>query len=95
MAVASDAGLVLLTIADLRAWRLEHGDVPQAAAPPDGSERVHLTGTATLPTEHGRFSIHGFRDQRTGCRARRARPAGPDGTGGDTPGAGALRVPDG
>ena len=67
VAVARDAGLVLVTIADLRAWRLEHGDVPQAAAPPDGSERVHLTGTATLPTEHGRFWIHGFRDQRTGA----------------------------
>jgi 3,4-dihydroxy 2-butanone 4-phosphate synthase/GTP cyclohydrolase II len=66
VAVARDASLVLVTIADLRAWRLAHGDVPQTAAPPDGSERVHRTGTATLPTEHGRFWIHGFRDQRTG-----------------------------
>ncbi|MHB1490113.1 MAG: 3,4-dihydroxy-2-butanone-4-phosphate synthase [Cellulomonas sp.] len=72
-AVAQENGLVLLTIADLIAWRTSHGDLPVrenapehgvAAAPP--RPRVHETGTAELPTRHGLFRIHGYRDLRTG-----------------------------
>ncbi|QGQ19344.1 GTP cyclohydrolase II [Cellulomonas sp. JZ18] len=65
--IAQEEGLVLLTIADLRAWRTEHGDtepVPGDVTEPSG--RVHATHTAHLPTRHGDFRIHGFRDLRTG-----------------------------
>jgi len=66
--IASDAGLVLLTIADLRAWRAVHDDVEPAAhvGLDAGAPRVHATHTAYLPTRHGDFRIHGFRDLRTG-----------------------------
>ncbi|MFI2752029.1 3,4-dihydroxy-2-butanone-4-phosphate synthase [Cellulomonas sp. P22] len=70
--VAAEAGLVLVTISDLVAWRTEHGDdvpadhespAPATAATP----RVHATHTAYLPTRHGEFRIHGYRDLRTGA----------------------------
>ncbi|QCB95282.1 3,4-dihydroxy-2-butanone-4-phosphate synthase [Cellulomonas shaoxiangyii] len=65
--MAAEAGLVLLTIADLRAWRTAHGDtepVPEDVTAP--AARVHATHTAHLPTRHGDFRIHGYRDLRTG-----------------------------
>ncbi|WP_449385201.1 GTP cyclohydrolase II [Cellulomonas soli] len=70
-ALAQAEGLVLLTIADIVAWRTAHGDV----APTEGSgapgvsdhPRVHATHTAYLPTRHGDFRIHGYRDLRTGA----------------------------
>ncbi|MBO9556154.1 GTP cyclohydrolase II [Cellulomonas sp.] len=66
-ALAEAEGLVLLTIADLVAWRREHDDaVPEPAAPPVLHDRVHATHTAYLPTKHGDFRIHGYRDLRTG-----------------------------
>lgn len=65
--IAADAGLVLLTIATLRAWRAEHDPVePAGPAEADTSPRVHATHTAYLPTRHGDFRIHGYRDLRTG-----------------------------
>lgn len=66
-ALAAQAGLVILTITDLAAWRLAHGDVtePEPQAVPE--ERVHRTGTATLPTADGTFVMHGYRDLRTGA----------------------------
>ena len=65
--IAADAGLVLLTIADLRAWRVAHGDTgPAEQVDPDATPRVHATHTAYLPTRHGDFRIHGYRDLRTG-----------------------------
>jgi len=64
--LAQDEGLVLLTIADLVAWRRRHDDLVEAPAPGDGRPRVHATHTAYLPTRHGDFRIHGFRDLRTG-----------------------------
>lgn len=65
--IAAEAGLVLLTIADLRAWRTAHGDTePVAEDVPAPSARVHATHTAHLPTRHGDFRIHGYRDLRTG-----------------------------
>lgn len=66
-ALAEAEGLVLLTIADIVAWRTAHDDVEPAA--PDVApqrDRVHATHTAYLPTRHGDFRIHGFRDLRTG-----------------------------
>ncbi|MBO0900340.1 3,4-dihydroxy-2-butanone-4-phosphate synthase [Cellulomonas sp. zg-ZUI222] len=66
-AIAADEDLVLLTIADLRAWRLAHGDTePEPVEPAALAPRVHATHTAYLPTRHGDFRIHGFRDLRTG-----------------------------
>lgn len=63
--------LVLLTIADLVAWRRLH-DV--AAVAPGGVEatgrlqpRVHPTGVAALPSAYGSFRVHGYRDLRTGA----------------------------
>ena len=57
-----------MTIEDLVAWRTQHGDDVDRrgglAAPP--RERVHATHTAYLPTRHGDFRIHGYRDLRTG-----------------------------
>ncbi len=65
--LAADEGLVLLTIADLRAWRLAHDDtVPAVEDVAASAPRVHATHTAYLPTRHGDFRIHGFRDLRTG-----------------------------
>ncbi|MGY4642569.1 GTP cyclohydrolase II [Cellulomonas sp. URHB0016] len=66
-ALAEAEGLVLLTIADLVAWRREHDEiVPETAGPPVLHDRVHATHTAYLPTRHGDFRIHGYRDLRTG-----------------------------
>ena len=65
--LAQDEGLVLLTIADLVAWRRAHDDVVETPAADDGRPRVHATHTAYLPTRHGDFRIHGFRDLRTGA----------------------------
>ena len=65
--LARSEGLVLLTIEDLVAWRRAHDDavVAEPAAAEAGA-RVHATHTAYLPTRHGEFRIHGYRDLRTG-----------------------------
>jgi 3,4-dihydroxy 2-butanone 4-phosphate synthase/GTP cyclohydrolase II len=69
-AIARRDGLVLLTIADLIAWRRAHGDVPSeagtAASSPGLTKRVAATGRAFLPTAHGDFDLCGYRDLRTG-----------------------------
>ena len=65
-ALAEAEGLVVITIADLVAWRLRHDPLPPAEAPPT-EPRVHKTGTAHLPTRHGDFVVHGYRDLRTGA----------------------------
>ena len=67
LALARNDGLVVLTIAELVAWRRKHGDLPAQGegAPPE--RRVHPTSTALLPTEHGEFVVHGYRDLRTGA----------------------------
>ncbi|MFE5776004.1 3,4-dihydroxy-2-butanone-4-phosphate synthase [Brachybacterium sp. NPDC056505] len=79
-ALAADEGLVLLTIADLVDGLGEHSDhrggperdEPRSSAPepePRASPpaRVEHTGSADLPTRHGAFRIHGYRDLRTGA----------------------------
>lgn len=66
-ALAERDGLVLLTIADLIAWRLEHDPVHEAEeAAQRSAPRVARTSSAALPTAHGSFQVHGFRDLRTG-----------------------------
>ncbi len=64
--LAAAEGLVVLTIADLAAWRRAHGDGPGVGQAPAPERRVVRTGTASLPTRHGRFTVHGYRDLRTG-----------------------------
>lgn len=83
-ALARETGLLVLTIADLVAWRLAHGDLPVADADADGeatggasgagpdpraeaARRVYRTESAHLPTKHGDFMVHAYRDQRTGA----------------------------
>jgi 3,4-dihydroxy 2-butanone 4-phosphate synthase/GTP cyclohydrolase II len=60
--LASREGLVLVTIAELAAWRRAHdpADAPEPV-------RVRLTGSASLPTEHGTFTVHGYQDLTTGA----------------------------
>jgi 3,4-dihydroxy 2-butanone 4-phosphate synthase/GTP cyclohydrolase II len=71
-ALAREHGLVVLTIADLIAWRTEHGDLPtEPATGPDVAatapeRRVHRAHSAVLPTRHGEFRVHAYRDLRTG-----------------------------
>jgi len=71
--LAAAEGLVLLTIEDLIAWRREHdaeADVDGSAAglTATGSPaRVHRSGVAALPTKHGSFRVHGYRDLKTGA----------------------------
>jgi 3,4-dihydroxy 2-butanone 4-phosphate synthase/GTP cyclohydrolase II len=64
--LARRAGLVLVTIADLIAWRRARGDDARPAGEP-ATPRVVRTNAAALPTAHGRFEIVGFRDVRTGA----------------------------
>jgi 3,4-dihydroxy 2-butanone 4-phosphate synthase/GTP cyclohydrolase II len=66
-ALAQAEGLVVLTIAELAAWRRRHGDVPAPGEAPAPERRVVHTGSASLPTRHGRFVVHGYRDLRTGA----------------------------
>ncbi|MHA7133022.1 3,4-dihydroxy-2-butanone-4-phosphate synthase [Oerskovia turbata] len=65
---ADEAGLVLLTIADLIAWRREHDPAhPDQDTPDTTTPRVQATSIADLPTAHGHFRVHGYRDLRTGA----------------------------
>ena len=66
-ALAEAEGLVVLTIADLIAWRRANGDVSPSGLRPVPERRVHPTGSARLPTRHGQFVVHGYRDLRTGA----------------------------
>jgi 3,4-dihydroxy 2-butanone 4-phosphate synthase/GTP cyclohydrolase II len=75
-ALARTEDLVLLTIEDLITWRREHDALPAAPTTPDEdvtvpgateSARVRAGGVAALPTRHGSFRVHGYRDLRTGA----------------------------
>ena len=59
--------LVTISIADLALWRMVHGDVAGAPPEPPGEPRVHRVATTALPTAHGTFTAHGYRDLRTGA----------------------------
>lgn len=65
-ALALETGLVVLTVADLVAWRRVHD-----AAGSDGSatpaDRVERVAEAALPTRHGDFRVVAYRDRRTGA----------------------------
>lgn len=72
-ALAREHGLIVLTIADLIAWRTAHDDLPAEPEPgPDTAaaapgRRVHRAHSAVLPTRHGEFRVHAYRDLRTGA----------------------------
>lgn len=60
-------GLVLITIADLVAYRLAVGDTRTNGGAAAGTgERVRHVAEARLPTEVGEFRMHAFRDCVTG-----------------------------
>lgn len=52
--LGAEHDLPVITIADLIAWRRHH-------------DRVQRIATATLPTDHGDFIVHGYRDTMTGA----------------------------
>lgn len=54
LALGAEHDLPVITIDDLVRWRDRH-------------DRVEPVAVTTLPTVHGRFTIHGFRDHRTGA----------------------------
>lgn len=85
-ALAEAEGLVLITIADLVRWRLEHdpaSDVEQGSLA--GPARVAATSVAELPTAHGRFRVHGYRDLRTGAEHLALLPADAPSAPGERP----------
>lgn len=65
--MARSEDLVLLTIEDLRAWRLANDPDPGPPAVPAPIARVRHTGSAAMPTGHGDFRVHAYRDARTGA----------------------------
>ncbi len=90
--LAAREGLVLLTIADLVAWRREHDPVPATGGATERARavrRVHRTGEAELPTAFGRFRVIGYRDLRTGAEHVALVPAASAGGDGGSGGAGA------
>jgi 3,4-dihydroxy 2-butanone 4-phosphate synthase/GTP cyclohydrolase II len=65
--LGAEHGLATISIADLALWRLVHDVVPITRAAAAGSSRVRRVATTTLPTVHGDFVAHGYRDLRTGA----------------------------
>lgn len=60
-------GLVTISIADLAAWRLEHEPGALTQVVPPAPARVRRVATTTLPTAHGTFTAHGYRDLLSGA----------------------------
>ena len=75
--LAERDGLVLITIADLIAWRLVHDPAVTNHDVLPEAVRVQPVAVADLPTAHGLFRIHGFRDVRTGAEHVALVPAAP------------------
>ena len=84
--IAERDGLVLITIEDLIAWRLLHDPADVVAEPAqDPLTLVEATSAAKLPTAHGNFTVHGFRDARTGAEHIALVPVGPVPNPAETP----------
>ncbi|SDS51248.1 3,4-dihydroxy 2-butanone 4-phosphate synthase / GTP cyclohydrolase II [Paraoerskovia marina] len=84
-ALAQREGLVLITIEDLIAWRLEHDPVVTEPEAAPQRARVQRSGVAALPTEHGEFRVHGYRDVKTGAEHVALVPVEPTGAPADVP----------
>ncbi len=85
-------GLLVLSIADLVAWRREREDqgASSAVTPsgPDVRPRVRHVASADLPTAAGSFRVHAYVDNVTGAEHLAVAASGPSGPAGpgDTPG---------
>lgn len=66
LSLADRYALIVITIADLIAWRRIHDDI-EAPSAPIQARRVEHVSTAKLPTAFGNFLMHGYRDLRTGA----------------------------
>ncbi|MGN6300097.1 MAG: bifunctional 3,4-dihydroxy-2-butanone-4-phosphate synthase/GTP cyclohydrolase II [Angustibacter sp.] len=66
LALGATHDLVTVSIADLALWRLTHDDAARAA-PAGSAPRVQHVASTTLPTRHGTFVAHGYRDLLTGA----------------------------
>lgn len=76
-ALAREAGLVLLTVADLVAWRLAHDAAPRPASTAGpAAGRVRRVAQAALPTRHGDFQVVAYRDLVSGAEHLALTPAG-------------------
>ncbi|MCP2265426.1 3,4-dihydroxy-2-butanone-4-phosphate synthase [Promicromonospora thailandica] len=71
--LAARTGLVVLTVAELVAWRRAHDPAPLYAVPGD---RVRRVAEASLPIRHGEFRVVAYRDLRTGAEHLALTPAG-------------------
>ncbi len=65
--LGAEHGLVTISTAALALWRLVNDVQAGPAAPTDAPPRVQRVATTTLPTVHGTFTAHGYRDLRTGA----------------------------
>ena len=75
--LAATDGLALITIADLIAWRLVHDPAVVSHDVVPEAVRIQGVAVADLPTQHGLFRLHGFRDVRTGAEHVALVPAAP------------------
>ena len=66
-ALADEAGLPLVSIADLAAYRRRHEDVAHVLARAADRPRVERVATTALPTRYGTFTATGYRDLLTGA----------------------------
>jgi 3,4-dihydroxy 2-butanone 4-phosphate synthase/GTP cyclohydrolase II len=93
-ALAREAGLVVLTVADLVAWRRAHDPEPARAAGSDGAvaaDRVHRVGEASLPTGYGEFRVVAYRDLRSGAEHLALTPVARSGPRRESPGRASAR----
>lgn len=88
-ALAREAGLVVLTVADLVAWRRAHDPEPVAGAVP--ADRVQRVAEASLPTRYGEFRVVAYRDLRSGAEHLALRPVTPSGPRRDVPARAAVQ----
>lgn len=80
--LAGEAGLVVLTVADLVAWRRVHDPVRPVGVDSDAGGRVHRVAEASLPTRFGDFRVVAFRDLRSGAEHLALTPVGVSGRAG-------------
>jgi 3,4-dihydroxy 2-butanone 4-phosphate synthase/GTP cyclohydrolase II len=80
--LAGEAGLVVLTVADLVAWRRVHDPVRPVGVDPVAGGRVHRVAEASLPTRFGDFRVVAYRDLRSGAEHLALTPVGGSGSAG-------------